>query len=123
MNSWHTFWEIFFELLIWVPIVLLWATALFDLIPHQAITGWAKAGWAALIIFIPIFGALIYFGLRPKAPARAEPDPRAAAANVLEALDRATRLHDAGQLSDREYESVRAQLVGPSSEPGRTGSV
>ena len=122
MNSWHTFWEIFFELLIWVPVVLLYATALFDLIPHPAISGWAKAGWAALIIFVPIVGALIYFGLRPKPPAPAEPDQRAAAASVLEALDRAARLHDAGQLSDREYESVKAQLVGPSPESGRTAT-
>lgn len=118
MNSWHTFWEIFFELLIWVPIVLLWATALWDLISNQAIKGWANAGWAALIIFVPLFGALIYFGVRPKAPAEPEVDQRAAAATVVEALDRASRLHDAGRLSDKEYESVKRQLVGSSPETG-----
>jgi hypothetical protein len=116
VNSWHTFWEIFFELLIWVPIVLLWATALFDLISNRSIRGWANAGWAALIIFIPLVGALIYFGVRPKPPVEPVADERAATANVIEALDRAARLHDAGRLSDKEYESVKRQLVGSSTE-------
>ncbi len=111
MNSWHTFWEIFWELAIWVPVVLLWATALVDLIGHPGITGGKKAAWAVLIVFVPIVGALIYFGFRP----RREPDEPVAAPtgpSVVEALDRAAQLHEAGKLSDREYESVKRQLVG-----------
>ena len=112
MNSWHTFWEIFWEIAIWVPIVILWITALFDLVGHPAISGGKKAAWAVLIVFVPIVGALIYFGLRPKRESPTGPSEDEKRATVVEALDRAARLHDAGKLSDQEYESVKRQLVG-----------
>jgi hypothetical protein len=113
--SWHTFWEVFWLLAIWVPIVLLWATALYDLVTHTAISGLAKAGWALLIIFVPIVGALIYFVLRPKRPVQEE-ETRAEAterttATVVEALDHAGRLHDAGKLTDAEYGRIKGQLM------------
>jgi hypothetical protein len=28
--------------------------------------GWAKAGWAALILILPFFGMLVYLGSRPQ---------------------------------------------------------
>jgi hypothetical protein len=31
-------------------------------------SGWAKAGWAFLILIFPLFGMLIYLGARPAQP-------------------------------------------------------
>lgn len=114
-SPWTLFWEIFWLLVIWVPIVLLWGCALVDLLGHRHISGGAKAGWAALIVLVPIVGALIYFGLRPDAGP--EPDQVAehqaeSAAQVVAALDRAAALHDAGRLSDQEYEVLKGRLTG-----------
>ena len=34
-------------------------------------SGWAKAGWALLILIVPLFGTLIYLIARPAEPALA----------------------------------------------------
>jgi ABC-type multidrug transport system permease subunit len=34
-------------------------------------SGWAKAGWALLILIVPLFGTLIYLIARPREPALA----------------------------------------------------
>ena len=42
-----------------------------DIFRRQDLTGWGKAGWILLIFVIPLIGALIYIGVRPKMPADA----------------------------------------------------
>jgi hypothetical protein len=69
-----TFWEAFFLLLIWVPLLMLWFAALFDVFRRDDLTGPKKALWAAGIIVLPWFGALIYLAARP---AGATPEERA----------------------------------------------
>jgi hypothetical protein len=55
-----TFWEWFFLLLIWVPLVAMWVTALIDIIGHPYLNGLAKALWVVCIFLVPFFGVLIY---------------------------------------------------------------
>jgi hypothetical protein len=55
-----TFWEWFFLLLIWVPLVALWVTALIDIIGHPDLNGLAKALWVLCIFLVPFIGVLVY---------------------------------------------------------------
>jgi hypothetical protein len=51
----------FFLLSIWVAII--WA--FIDNFRRHDHSGWAKAGWAFVILIIPFFGMLIYLIARP----------------------------------------------------------
>jgi hypothetical protein len=59
------FWEAFFLLLIWVPLVMLWMAALIDVFRRDDLGGFSKALWVVCIIVVPWFGSLIYLITRP----------------------------------------------------------
>lgn len=58
------FWQWMLMLLIWIPLILLWAFALIDLFQTR-LPGWAKALWAIVIVFLPLIGLVAYFAARP----------------------------------------------------------
>ena len=68
-----TFWDVFFILLIWVPLIMLWVFALVDIFQRADIGGGSKALWVAVVILLPFLGTLIYLIARPadRVPARA----------------------------------------------------
>src|SRR5262245_4077821 len=47
------FWEAFFLLLIWIPLVLIWIFALVDIFRRDDIGGGAKALWVIVVILLP----------------------------------------------------------------------
>lgn len=61
---WDVIWATFVVFFIFMPLILLWAYALIDLFMRPDIR-WQKVLWLLLIIFIPIFGSLIYLLVRP----------------------------------------------------------
>jgi len=62
----NTFWNVFWILFFWIPVVLLWVSALVDIIRRPDLSGWATAGWVVLIFVLPIIGSLIYFAACPQ---------------------------------------------------------
>ena len=60
-----------FLILVATPFILLWATAMLDLIRGHY-SGWAIVGWMVLIFALPIIGPMIYFAIRK--PTRDEVD-------------------------------------------------
>jgi hypothetical protein len=65
-----TFWDAFFLLAIWVPLVTLWISALIDVFSRPDLGGFAKAMWVLCIFLVPFLGVLIYLVSRPRvAPA------------------------------------------------------
>ncbi|MCH7567490.1 MAG: response regulator, partial [Nitrospirae bacterium] len=60
------FWEAVILLVVWVPLVLLWLSALLDLFLRQHMSGIARVLWLLLIIFLPVIGAIIYFIVRSR---------------------------------------------------------
>jgi uncharacterized membrane protein YhaH (DUF805 family) len=53
---------IFFAWVIWVAFLIF---ILVDNFRRHDHSGWAKAGWTALLLFVPVIGALIYIIARP----------------------------------------------------------
>jgi hypothetical protein len=53
---------IFFAWVIWVSLVIM---VLLDNFRRRDQSGWAKAGWTLLIIFVPLIGVLIYMIAQP----------------------------------------------------------
>jgi len=108
-----SFWDAFWLLAIWVPLILLWGFALIDLFRSEH-SGIAKALWAVAIIFLPVIGLILYFVLRPVGqsqyavtePGQTGPDPDTA--------DSIARLHDLNQrgiLDDAEFAKYKTYLV------------
>ena len=64
-----TFWDVigaaFLIMFVFVPLILLWTFALVDLFVRRDIR-WRKVLWLVFIIFLPIFGPLIYLLVRPE---------------------------------------------------------
>lgn len=65
------FWEWFLLLLIWVPLVMLWAMALIDIFKRDDMGGGSKVLWILIIFVIPWIGVFIYIVSRPKTTAAA----------------------------------------------------
>jgi hypothetical protein len=61
------FWQSFFILLIWVPLVCLWISAIIDIIRRHDLGGGSKALWIVLVLVLPWIGTLIYLIARPRA--------------------------------------------------------
>src|SRR6187200_1577814 len=49
-----------FWFFIWIAALVVWFRCILDLFRDSSLSGWGKAGWAILLIFVPWLGALIY---------------------------------------------------------------
>lgn len=126
-----TFWETFFLLLIFLPLVMIWGFALVDIFRRDDLGGGWKAVWVACIILVPFLGTLIYLITRPPGATREErvaideasrdfvarysPDSSASELTVL------ADLHDRGKLTDAEFAAEKERILGrTSSSEGST---
>ena len=119
------FWDWFFLLLIYIPLVMIWAFALLDIFRRDDLSGLWKAVWVAAVILVPFFGTLVYLIARPSgvtagerallAEARA---PSAAPGSTAHELQVLSDLHDRGKLTDEEFQREKARVLG-GAEPAR----
>ena len=63
MNVWDVFWF----LLVFVPLAILWTITLVDMMGRSDLLGWQKAIWAMVIVFFPWIGVFAYLLTRPRA--------------------------------------------------------
>lgn len=110
------FWDAFFLLLIWIPLLMVWAFALVDIFRRDDLGGGSKALWVACVILVPFFGTFIYLIARP---AGATSEERVAldqyAANdSASQLQKLADLHDRGKLTDAEFAAEKARVLGAS---------
>ena len=57
MNGSTSFWDLLlwsFWIFIWISAIIIWFRCVFDLFTDHTLSGWGKAGWAALLIFLPL---------------------------------------------------------------------
>ncbi len=116
-----SFWNAFFLLLIFIPLVMIWAFAIIDIFRRDDLGGVAKAVWLIVVVVLPFVGTLVYLvARRPGATveeraAMAEIDQgfdqHFAPATAADQLKTLADLHDAGKLSDEEFASAKAQLL------------
>ncbi|MFF5986888.1 SHOCT domain-containing protein [Prauserella flavalba] len=114
---------VFFAWVIWFWLLI---TILGDLFRRADISGWGKAGWTLLVVFLPFLGVLLYLvvhgkqmGERRRAEAQeaqqhfddyvrsvATPQPRA-----TEQIAKAKELLDRGAIDDTEYEALKRKAL------------
>lgn len=116
-----SFWDAFFLLLIYIPLILIWGFAVFDVFRRDDLSGGLKALWLVCIVLVPFFGTLIYLLFRRPG---ATPEERAAIddasrdfvaryspTSTAEQLSVLADLHDRGKLSDEEFATEKARLL------------
>jgi type VI protein secretion system component VasK len=116
---WTMLWFVAFFLWIWVAIMVF-----ADIFRSRDMSGWAKAAWIILVFAMPLLGVLIYLiarGRKMQQHAVADQVQNDLATrdyiqSVVSSPDtsqeaaKLTSLHDAGLLSDDEYQRMKAHL-------------
>jgi hypothetical protein len=115
------FWDLFWLLLIYVPLLLLWGFTLVDMFRREDLSGLAKSAWIVCIFVLPWIGALVYLTFRPNsAPANdrllVEANTRAfevahPATTTAAQLAVLADLHDRGKLTDEEFAAEKQRLL------------
>jgi Phospholipase_D-nuclease N-terminal/Short C-terminal domain len=112
------FWDLFWLLFIWLPIVFLWAFALVDIFRREDISGGLKVIWVAVVVLLPLFGTLIYLLFRPTIEEREAIDQQSSEFveeyepdNRTQQLKLVADLHDRGKLTDEEFAAEKARIL------------
>jgi hypothetical protein len=120
-----SFWNFFWLLLIYIPLLLVWGFALVDIFRRDDMSGWLKALWVACVILVPFLGTLIYLLFRPAGATAEERKAidqnsrdfveRYSPPNTAEQLRTLADLHDRGKLSDAEFAAEKSRVLGTAS--------
>lgn len=116
-----TFW--FF---IWIGAVMVWVRCVFDLFGDRGLSGWAKAGWAIVLVFLPWVGALVYLIARGRSMSERQQAASAEAESAQKdyiqqvagrssspaaQIADAKQLLDSGAINQSEFEALKAKAV------------
>ena len=125
----NNFWDVLlwsFWFFIWIAALMVWFRCLFDLFGDHSLSGWGKAGWAILLIFVPWLGALIYLIARGRSmterqvaaikdrQAEQEKYIQQVAATSQTPADQiasAKALLDAGTITQAEFDALKAKAL------------
>ncbi len=126
------FWDVLlwsFWFFIWIAAIMVWFRCIFDLFRDRDVSGWGKAGWAVLLIFVPWVGALIYIIVRGRSMADRQMRDAAevqaqqeqyikqvaagsgGGASAADQIASAKSLLDSGAITPEEYESLKAKAL------------
>ncbi|EWT00709.1 membrane protein [Intrasporangium oryzae NRRL B-24470] len=123
------FWDVLlwsFWFFIWIAAIMVWFRCVFDMFSDRTLSGWAKAGWALVLIFLPWLGALIYLIVRGKSmgerqmasmaqqqKAQAEYIQQVAGSGASPAsqISDAKALLDSGAISQSEFDALKAKAL------------
>jgi hypothetical protein len=116
MLATYTFWDVMWTMIvffIWVMFITWVIMLMIDNFRRTDHSGWAKAGWALFIIFLPIIGAFTYTIVRGTADAAyADPGAGYSTSNSpAEELTRLNQLRTDGAISDAEFQSLKARTI------------
>ena len=123
------FWDVLlwsFWFFIWIAALMVWFRCLFDLFSDSTLSGWGKAGWSILLIFVPWLGALIYLIARGRSMTerqmKAIAEQQAAqqeyiqqvagkSASPASQIADAKALLDSGAITQTEFDSLKAKAM------------
>jgi hypothetical protein len=123
------FWDVLlwsFWFFIWISAIMVWVRCLFDMFGDHTLSGWGKAGWVILLIFVPWLGALIYLIARGRSMTdrqmKAIAEQQAAQQEYIKQaagttsspsaqIADAKALLDSGAIDQTEFDSLKAKAL------------
>ena len=123
------FWDILlwsFWFFIWISALMVWFRCLFDLFGDSTVSGWGKAGWVILLVFLPWVGAIIYLIARGRSMTERQmaaiAEQQAAqqeyiqqvagkSASPASQIADAKALLDSGAINQTEFDSLKAKAM------------
>lgn len=115
-----------FWFFIWVAAIFIWFRCVFDMFSDRTLSGWGKAGWAVLLIFLPWIGVLIYLIARGRSMTDRQTQAMADAQKAQEQyiqqvagsgsspadqIASAKSLLDSGAITQAEFDSLKAKAL------------
>ncbi len=122
----------FFLIFIWVAWIWLVISILIDIFRSDDLSGWGKAGWTLLVVFLTWIGVLVYLivrggGMNQRRYAEAASRRQAqddyirqvaadsgaapSSTSAADELDKLADLHTQGVLSDAEFQTQKAKIL------------
>ena len=113
MNWWQIVLVVFlFALWVWALVAVF-----IDVFRRSDLSGWARAGWVALVVVLPVLGVVAYLIARPRLTERerrsgalydqtVSPEAESNAAQIADLA----RLHVVGAITDEEFEDRKRRL-------------
>ena len=129
INNINSFGEVLlwsFWIFIWIAAIMIWFRCVFDMFSDNTLSGWGKAGWAIVLIFVRWLGALIYLIVRGRsmgerqmaamADAQAQQEKyiksvAVSASNPAEQITHAKGLLDSGTITQQEFDALKAKAL------------
>jgi hypothetical protein len=115
-----------FWFFIWVAAFTVWFRCIFDMFGDHTLSGWGKAGWAILLIFVPWIGALIYLIARGRSMTERQMSAMAqrqaaqdqyiqqvagSSTGPADQIASAKTLLDSGAISATEFDTLKARAL------------
>ena len=115
-----------FWFFIWISAIMIWFQCIIDMFRDHTLSGWGKAGWSLVLIFLPWIGALIYLIARGKSMSERKmaemaeaqamqhryiQDVAGKATNPAEQIASAKALLDSGAVTQAEYDALKAKAL------------
>jgi len=120
----YTFWDVIWTMIVffaWVMVIAWVIMLLIDNFRRTDHSGWAKAGWAVLLIFVPVIGAIIYTIARPNLEEQAwgigggtAQSASSDGQSVAMQISRLNDLRTQGAISDAEYDELKKKAIASS---------
>ena len=122
-------WEVLlwsFWFFIWIAALMVWFRCLFDMFGDRTLSGWGKAGWASLMIFVPWLGTVIYLIARGRSMTERQLEAAAEQQALQERyiqqvastpvdpagqITKAKALLDSGAIDQAEFDSLKAKAL------------
>jgi hypothetical protein len=115
-----------FWFFIWIAAITIWFRCLLDMFGDSTLSGWGKAGWAVVLIFVPWLGALIYIIARGRSMTERQMAAMAdrqvaqeeyikqvasSSASPTAQIGEAKKLLDSGAIDEAEFTALKAKAL------------
>ena len=98
----------------WFTFVWMFIGAFTDILRRPDLSGWAKAGWIALITILPLLGVLAYMVSRPAPTAEELASSRyrvGGGTSRADEISKLVALRDKGAITDDEFTRLKGEAL------------